>query len=70
MNIFEIRTIIQKNHNSFKNFGVIEIRIFGSYVRGEARDDSDVKHIIRRVQQISNRTQFYHSLKILLYVFH
>jgi predicted nucleotidyltransferase len=46
MNISEIRTIIRKNCVSLKNFGVKEIGIFGSYVRGEAREDSDIDFLV------------------------
>jgi predicted nucleotidyltransferase len=39
----DIQTILQKQKNYLtEKFGVIEIAIFGSYARGNQREDSDI----------------------------
>jgi len=43
----DIQTILQEHKNYLvEKFGVIEIAIFGSYARGEQREDSDVDLIV------------------------
>jgi predicted nucleotidyltransferase len=46
MNI-DIKVILQEHKNYLvEKFGVIEIAIFGSYARGEQREDSDIDIIV------------------------
>jgi hypothetical protein len=43
----DIQVILQEHKNYLvEKFGVIEIAIFGSYARGEQREDSDVDLIV------------------------
>ena len=43
----DIKVILQEHKNYLvEKFGVIEIAIFGSYARGEQREDSDVDLIV------------------------
>ena len=42
MDAVEIKSILRKKREKIKRFGVREIGLFGSHVRGEARDDSDI----------------------------
>jgi predicted nucleotidyltransferase len=45
--IEEIQTIIREHKSELaERFGVSEIGVFGSVVRGEARDDSDVDVLV------------------------
>ena len=46
MNATEIRTLIQKNRDALRKFGVIELGLFGSHARGEAGDDSDIDFLV------------------------
>ncbi len=46
MDAIEIKTILRKNREEIKRFGVVEIGLFGSHVRGEARDDSDIDFLV------------------------
>jgi len=38
----DVLNLIRKNKQKFNNFGVLRIGIFGSFVRGEQAEDSDV----------------------------
>jgi hypothetical protein len=43
----DIQVILQERKNYLvEKFGVMEIAIFGSYIRGEQREDSDVDLIV------------------------
>jgi predicted nucleotidyltransferase len=43
----DIQAILQEHKNYLaEKFGVIEIAIFGSYARGEQREDSDIDLIV------------------------
>jgi predicted nucleotidyltransferase len=43
----DIKVILQEHKNYLvEKFGVIEIAIFGSYARGEQREDSDIDIIV------------------------
>ena len=46
MNAAEIRTILRKNREGIKKFGVAEIGLFGSHVRGEAGERSDIDFLV------------------------
>jgi predicted nucleotidyltransferase len=51
MTLTEIRTILeQQKPYLFKRYGVAEISVFGSYVRNEQREDSDVDILIELVE--------------------
>ena len=41
-----IRQAVKRKKENLKNYGVIEIGIFGSYLRGEEQPDSDVDILI------------------------
>jgi predicted nucleotidyltransferase len=42
----EIFKTIQDNKEAIKSFGVIEIGLFGSYVRGEQTENSDIDLLV------------------------
>jgi predicted nucleotidyltransferase len=42
----EILKKLEENREEIKRFGVKRIGLFGSYVRGEQRDDSDVDIVV------------------------
>ncbi len=42
----EVVRLIKENYEEIKRFGVKRIGIFGSVVRGEAREDSDVDVLV------------------------
>ncbi|MBN2160542.1 MAG: nucleotidyltransferase family protein [Spirochaetes bacterium] len=46
MNVAEIKTIIRNNRKEIKRFGVRKIGVFGSCVREEAREDSDIDFLV------------------------
>jgi len=46
MTIDDIRAKLKENRDAIKKYGVMEIGIFGSHARGEARDDSDLDMIV------------------------
>lgn len=48
LNLDDVLTILKKKKMAFeKNFGVTSIGVFGSFVRGEHRQDSDVDIVIK-----------------------
>jgi len=50
----EIKVVIQKHKDEFKEqYGLKEIGIFGSYIRGEQNEDSDVDILIELERPIS-----------------
>jgi predicted nucleotidyltransferase len=52
--IEEIKTILANYKEELKRrYGVIEIGIFGSYVRGEQREDSDLDVLVDFDRQLS-----------------
>jgi hypothetical protein len=46
MNAAEIKTILRNNREAIKKFGVSEIGVFGSHVRGEAKEGSDIDLLV------------------------
>jgi uncharacterized protein len=42
----QIIRLIQANHQNIKNFGVIKIGLFGSYVKNQQTKDSDIDFIV------------------------
>ncbi len=46
MTFQEIRTTIASNRNAIRRFGVQKIGFFGSFVRGEQNDDSDIDLLV------------------------
>lgn len=46
MTLNEIRKKIQENRKSIRYYGVTQIGFFGSYVRGEEKDDSDIDVLV------------------------
>lgn len=61
MNKHEIITFLKTNKTDFENnFGVMKIGLFGSYARGDAREDSDVDIIVELKSE--NISDHYFSL--------
>lgn len=46
MSAEEIVEVLRKHRDEIKRFGVRELWLFGSYVRGEAGEDSDVDILV------------------------
>jgi hypothetical protein len=46
MTLKEIRSQIVSNRNAIRRFGVQKIGFFGSFVRGEQKDDSDIDLLV------------------------
>jgi uncharacterized protein len=46
MDVIEIKSILRKNRNDIKKFGVVELGIFGSHARGEAGENSDIDFLV------------------------
>lgn len=44
LSIADVKKIISENEAEIRKFGVKEIYLFGSVVRGEAKETSDVAH--------------------------
>ena len=42
----EILTIIESNRDAIKNFGVRRLGLFGSHVRGEGKESSDLDFVV------------------------
>ena len=52
MTLDEVIKTIERNRNAIKAFGVEKLGVFGSVVRGEATDDSDIDFLV----QLENET--------------
>jgi predicted nucleotidyltransferase len=46
LTLAEIRKKVLDNRQTIKNYGVKKIGFFGSYVRGEQREDSDIDMLV------------------------
>jgi len=46
LNVQDVKKIIKENESEIRGFGVKEIYLFGSVVRGEAKDTSDVDFFV------------------------
>ncbi len=46
MTLADIRNMVLGNRQTIRNFGVREIGFFGSFVRGEQREDSDLDLLV------------------------
>lgn len=42
----EILRLIESNKPTFRDFGVVKLGLFGSYVRNEQKEDSDIDLIV------------------------
>jgi len=66
MNIMEIKKIFEKEKNYIsKNFYVKEIGIFGSMVRGEQREESDIDILIELEK---GHKDFFNFMKLKYYL--
>jgi len=66
MNIMEIKKIFEKEKNYIsKNFYVKEIGIFGSMVRGEQREESDIDIL---VELEKGHKDFFNFMKLKYYL--
>ena len=54
----EVIRLIRENYEEIKKFGVKRIGIFGSVVRGEAREDSDVDVVVEFEEGRGNMRDF------------
>ena len=54
----KIHTILQKNQAAFKQFRVAKLAIFGSTVRGEATENSDVDILVSFEKTLTSKEYF------------
>lgn len=61
----DIVKLIQLNEEKIKEFGVSKIGLFGSYVRGEQRSDSDVDLIVEFKVGEKSYTHFFNLIEFM-----
>lgn len=47
MTLRDIEDVLRKNREAIRNFGVSEIGVFGSYARGDQKEDSDIDLLVK-----------------------